>query len=344
MSWPLIVGVAAGALLILLAVVLGLAWWLRRRARRKRAVAAQDQTPVAAQAVEPVGLPDSYMALALTLRRPPRGGGERLVTIDPVTDGGAASLTEPATTAEPSGVDETVSRFAGWPVTTANARGEPVLRRIIQLGKELQTDLPIPGLEWAIPQGAVKDASGRLVDCTLPATDSKYIVDGSWERLLLQDRERPLSSRLAILERIGGFLQALHDLGWAFGSMRWQNILLAEDGTVCLLGLQYAREIGGEPAFQVAPDAAWRSQDDLQGPSFDLDRYQFALLTYRYGLGGPPVGFIDARSAPVLATFSAPLAARWGVLLDRAAGPIGARPAISEWLTLIELSRSGASV
>jgi hypothetical protein len=142
---------------------------------------------------------------------------------------------------------------------------------------------------------------------------------------------------LELVRLVARFLDAMHRQDLVYGDISWTNFTFALDPIrLCVHDFDSTRCLGGD-AFTAQPPLDtidWDDPDarDASVATLDSDRYKFALLAYRMLIAKDlhsrldPGGAVAAAASEVLP--SSDLQHLW----RRAAGPLGTRPQLVEWL------------
>lgn len=253
-------------------------------------------------------------------------------TRDPGQDAGVESVRLPERRPQLS--------HAPTPADSLVPSGAPTLDRIAAAAQEVHRSLAETSAEFLLPYRSRTDHEGLLTAVEVPAIPESFLEDSRdpvTPRTLQSRRDLTTEQRVRLAYDIGRLLEGLHDQDIAFGNMQWSNLLVSDgpQPTVLVQGLHYARPMGEDCAVIGAFDPDWRTALDPGEPTFDLDRYQYALLLLRFVSGAGPLTAL--RERPVgnssLEAFHYPTGAR--LLFERAAGPVGSRPTIREWLAVL---------
>ena len=218
--------------------------------------------------------------------------------------------------------------------------GAATLDRIAAAAQQVNRELGEIGAASLMPYRSHVDADGSLTAVEVQPIPESFLEDGGdpeVPRTLRSRRDLAAEHRVRIARDIGRLLEALHERDIAFGNVQWSNLLVSDGSqpSVLVRGLQYARPMGEGSAVIGAIDPDWRTEQDPGEPTFDVDRYQYALLLLRFVGEAGPLARLTERPLGTsgLEAFHYPAGAR--LLFDRAAGPVGSRPTIREWLTVL---------
>lgn len=217
-----------------------------------------------------------------------------------------------------------------------NPSGGPVLAELVALVRDLEQDHPAL-VALNAPIAMTTDSKGGLTGFQVRDEDRVSSPLTLADTITGANRLQH-ADRAAIVTEIGRILQSLHSRGWSLGGLHWDHIEYHPDSTtpIVLTGLENARPMGSLPAV-VSPGASGlHTPADAWLPTFDRDRYQFALLVHRVllaqhagaHLDEPPEARSDSPFDPVQRR-------RLDLLRSRAAGPSGTRPTVAEWLSAL---------